>query len=302
MPDLDLGKYLNPGVVSAVERLDLQAKCIVEGFTAGRHRSPFHGFSSTFSEHRRSNIGDPIKDIDWNVYAKTEKHFIKKYEAETDLHCYIVMDISSSMGYKHENSEVSKLNYGIFLAAAISYMITKQQDSIGLITFDNELCHYIRPKSKMTHLTNIITTLSQVKTSKETNFTSSLPNSIKLMKQKGLVVLITDMLGDTEAALQTLQMLRCKKHDVIVFQILDEAELKLPFKEMSSFIDTENNDLHVKAKADEISQAYQDEINTFTNSIKAECEKIGASYLLLSTSDPFDKALGEFLLKRRSCF
>ncbi|MCH2208268.1 MAG: DUF58 domain-containing protein [Lentisphaerales bacterium] len=302
MPEVDLGKYLNPAVVNAIERLDLQAKCIVEGFIAGRHRSPYHGFSSTFSEHRRYNSGDPIKDIDWNVYAKTEKHFVKKYEAETDLQCHMIMDISSSMGYKHEDSEVSKLDYGIFIAAAISYMITKQQDSIGLITFDNELCHYIRPKSKMTHLAKLITILSQIKTCRETSFSSSLPNTLKLMKQKGLVVFISDMLGDSEAALQTLQMLRCKKHDVIVFQILDEAELKLPFKEMSHFIDTENNDLQVKAKAEEISQAYQDEIETFTNGIKTECEKIGASYLLLSTSDSFDKALSEFLLKRRSCF
>ena len=136
-------------MVSAVQRLDLQAKCIVEGFIAGRHRSPFHGFSSQFSEHRKYNEGDPIKDIDWNVYAKTERHYIKKYEAETNLDCTLCVDVSSSMGYRHDDSEVSKLDYAIFLSAAIAYMLTKQQDSVGLITFDQDLCDYIRPKSKL---------------------------------------------------------------------------------------------------------------------------------------------------------
>jgi uncharacterized protein (DUF58 family) len=302
MAEADLGKYLNPKIVNAVKRLDLQAKCIVDGFLSGRHRSPFHGFSSQFSEHRRYNEGDPIKDIDWNVYAKTEKHFIKKYEAETNLECHICVDVSSSMGYKHEQSDVSKLEYAIFLAAAISYMITQQQDCVGLITFDNQLCHYIRPKSKKTHLATIITTLSQTKTLEQTNFSSALPKTLKLLNHRGLIVFCSDFLGDTEAALQTLATLRCRRNDIIVFQILDQAEIDLPFNYLANFVDTENNEVQVKAKAENIRKAYKEEINQFTSHIHNECEKMGVSHLLLSSSDPFDKALEEFLIKRKRCF
>jgi uncharacterized protein (DUF58 family) len=302
MADSDLSKYLDPKVVSTVQRLDLQAKCIIEGFISGRHRSPFHGFSSQFSEHRKYNSGDPIKDIDWNVYAKTEKHYVKKYEAETNLDCTLCVDISSSMGYKHEDSGVSKLEYTIYLTAAIAYMMTKQQDSVGLITFDEDLCHYIRPKSKLSHLTNIINTLAKVKTEKKTDFKAALPQTIKLLRHRGLVVICSDFLGDTESALQALSMLRCRKNDIIVFQVLDQAELNLPFDSLAQFVDTENNDLQIQAKADSIRKAYKEEINAFTGHIKNECEKIGVDYLLLNTSDSFDKALQEFVLKRQRCY
>ena len=260
MAEVDLGKYLNPEVVSTIDRLDLQAQSIVEGFFVGRHRSPFQGFSSTFSEHRRYNHGDPVKDIDWNVYAKTERHFIKKYEAETDLNCYICVDISSSMAYKSDGSELSKLDYASLVAAAIAYLLIKQQDNVGLITFDNELCHYMRPKSKTSHLFDILTTLSKVKATSKTQFSTSIPKALKLMKQKGLVIFVSDMLGDTDSAIQTLQMLRCKKHDVIAFQILDRAEMELPFSSMGNFVDVENESLNIRAKAKDIRQIYEDEI------------------------------------------
>ncbi|NQZ57854.1 MAG: DUF58 domain-containing protein [Lentisphaeraceae bacterium] len=302
MAESDLGKYLNPKVVNAVARLDLQAKCIVEGFISGRHRSPFHGFSSQFSEHRKYNTGDPIKDIDWNVYAKTEKYYIKKYEAETNLACTMCVDISSSMGYKHEDSDVSKLEYAIYLTAAISYMLTKQQDSVGLITFDEELCHYIRPKSKLSHLSTILSTLANVKTEKPSNFGATLPQVLKFMRNRGLVVVCSDFLGDTDEAISALQMLRCKKNDVIVFHILDQAELDLPFDTLAQFVDSENNELQVQAKAESIRKSYKEEIAKFTGKVKDECDKLGISYQLLSTIDPFDKALQEFIMARkRSC-
>ena len=302
MAESDLGKYLDPKVVSAVQRLDLQAKCIIEGFISGRHRSPFHGFSSQFSEHRKYNAGDPIKDIDWNVYAKTERHYIKKYEAETNLDCHICVDISSSMGYKFEESEVSKLEYTIYLTAAIAYMLTKQSDSIGLITFDQDLCHYIRPKSKRTHLTTIINTLAKVKTEKTTHFEGALPQTLKLLSHRGLVVIFSDFLGDTDAALQAISMLRCRKNDVIVFQVLDQAEIDLPFSYLANFVDTENNELQIRAKAESVRKAYKEEIDKFINHIENECTKIGVTHVLLNTSDPFDKALEEFIIKRSRCF
>jgi uncharacterized protein (DUF58 family) len=296
------GKYLNPKDVIPVQRLDLQAKCIVEGFISGRHQSPHHGLSSQFSEHRKYNTGDPIKHVDWNVYAKTERHYIKKYEDETNLECTICIDTSSSMGYKHEDSDIAKLDYAILLAAAISHMLTKQQDSVGLITFDQELCQYIRSRSKLSHLADIINSLANIKADKKTDFKTALPQAIKLLNHRGLIVIFSDFLGETEAAIQALAMMRHRKNNIVVFHIMDQAELDLPFSNVTQFIDSENNELQVKANADDIKKAYKAEIDAFTKHVENECCKIGISYLLLSTSEPFDKALQEFLIKRQKCF
>jgi uncharacterized protein (DUF58 family) len=302
MSEMDLGKYLNPQVVSTIKRLDLQAKCIIEGFISGRHRSPFQGFSSQFSEHRRYHHGDPIKDIDWNVYAKTEKHFIKKYEAETDLDCYLCVDTSSSMNYKHKNSNVSKLDYAIYLSAALAYMIIKQQDNVGLVTFDNTVTQYHRPKSTLKQLAQIITALEDTTQSKASDFTLALPQILKLFKHKGLIILFSDFLGDTEAALKSLAMMRGKKHDIIVFHVLDQAEIDLPFDDLTEFVDIENTATTVTAKAGDIRDQYKKEIQNFTQYLQNECENMGVSYLQLSTTEPFDKALEQFLLKRKRCF
>ena len=299
--EIDLGKYLNPKVVSTVKRLDLQAKCIIEGFISGRHKSPFHGFSTDFSEHRRYNEGDPIKDIDWNVFGKTERYYIKKYQAETNLECTLMVDISSSMGYKHEDSDVSKLDYAVFLAAALSYLNIRQQDSVALITFDDKLCSYLKPKSKKTHLMSIIKTLANAQTSTATSFQNSLMNALSLIKHRGIVVVISDFLGDTENALKALQQLRYRKNDVVVFHVLDKAELDLPFSSMAKFIDTEDKS-EIIANADQIRKAYKEEIDAFIERIRTECVKLNANYLQINTSQPFDYALEEFLMQRKKLF
>ena len=299
MADNQLGKYLNPEIVSAVKRLDLQAKCIVDGYLSGRHHSPNHGFSTQFSEHRSYIKGDPLKDIDWKVYARSNKYTVRKYEAETNLECTLIVDISSSMGFKHEKSSFSKLEYAICLSAALSLLLTKQQDSVGLITFDNKVRHYIRPASKRSHLMSILNTLVQVETGEPTIYADSLPSAVSLLRHRGLVVLFTDLLGDTESALKTLQILSHQKHDVIVFQIFDPIEIDLNYDSLMDFQDTENSNTHIIAHPEQIKQAYRAEINKFIEATKTSCENARITYCFMSSAEPFDKAIQEFM-KRRS--
>ena len=160
---MSLTRYLQPEVIQKIARLDLQAKCIVDGFLSGLHRSPFHGFSSEFSEHRKYVEGDDLKYIDWNVYGKTERFYVKKYEAQTNLECTLLVDISRSMGYCHESHTVRKLDYAVYLAAAMAYLMVKQQDAVGLVTFDNDLRAYLRPQSKRSQLTTIVGHLAAAK-------------------------------------------------------------------------------------------------------------------------------------------
>ena len=298
MADNELGKYLNPEIVSAVKRLDLQAKCIVDGYLSGRHNSPWHGFSTQFSEHRNYIKGDPIKNIDWKVYARSNKYTIRKYEAETNLECTLLVDISSSMGFKHEASPFSKLEYSICLSAAISHLLTRQQDSVGLITFDNKVRHYIRPASKRSHLMNILNTLVQVQTGEPTVYAESLPGAISLLRHRGMVVLFTDLLGDTESALQTLSILSKQNYDVLVFQILDPAEIDLNYDVLMDFEDSENPGVQVIAHPEKIRNAYKTEIDKFLKRAREHCENAKITYCFLSSAEPFDKAIQEFMQRR----
>jgi uncharacterized protein (DUF58 family) len=293
-------QYLKPEVIQRIARLDLQARCIAEGFLSGLHRSALHGFSTEFSEHRKYTPGDSIRFIDWQVYGRTDRLYVRKYEAQTNLECSLLVDISKSMGYRHESSSVSKLEYAIYLAAAMSYLMVNQQDSVGLATFDNMLRTYIRPNAKPRQLSTIIGNLAATRPSETTEFKTCFPRIASLLRHKGLVVLFSDFLGDIDDLVHGLHRLRHKGHDVIVFHILDPAELDLPFTRSSRFIDTEDSSSQVQAEADQIRAAYREEINAFTDRVKDECTKQRVQYLLLNTAQPFDVALQHFLIERNN--
>jgi len=298
--ETNLTKYLQPQVIQKIARLDVQAKCIVEGFISGLHRSPFHGFSTEFSEHRKYVEGDDIKYIDWNVYGKTDRHYIKKFEAQTNLECTLLVDVSKSMAYRYAGDSVSKLEYAIFLAAAMSYLMVKQHDSVGLVTFDNLLRAYVRPQSKPSQLTTIIGLLAKTKTSEVTDFSATLGRITGLLKHRGLVVILSDFLGDIDGAIEGLKRLRFKGNDIIAFHILDRAELDLPFQGNSLFIDSENPDHQVVAQADQIRRQYRQEIGRFLARVRDECANLRVHYLGLNTAQAFDVALREFLMERRA--
>src|SRR5947208_10763356 len=190
-------KYLRPDVIRQVARLDLRAKFIVEGFLSGLHASPFHGFSVEFSEHRKYVPGEDIKDLDWNVYAKTERYYVKKFQAETNMTGYLVMDLSASMAYTYRQ-ELTKFEYAICLAAALGYLMIHQQDPVGLVTFDTHITQSLPPRSKRSQLGNILSMLAKLSPQGETNVAKSLHQVAGMIRHRSLVMLFSDLLGDHE--------------------------------------------------------------------------------------------------------
>src|SRR5437667_3251271 len=213
-------KYLRPEVIRQVARLDLRAKFIVEGFLAGLHASPFHGFSVEFSEHRKYVPGDDLKDLDWNVYAKTDKYYLKKFEAETNVTGYLVMDLSASMAYTYRQ-KLTKFEYAICLAAALGYLMIHQQDPVGLVTFDTRIQTALPPHSKRTQLGNILAILANLKPSGQTDIAGCLHQLALMMRTKGLVMLFSDLMTGPEEVMKGLHHLRHRGNEVIIFHVLD---------------------------------------------------------------------------------
>ncbi|MBI2193497.1 MAG: DUF58 domain-containing protein [Planctomycetes bacterium] len=293
--------YLNPDVLQQVARLDLKAKFVVEGFFAGLHRSPFHGFSVEFSEHRKYTLGDEIKMIDWSVYAKTDKLYVRKFQAETNLECFLLVDMSESMAYRHQPRGLSKMDYATCLAAAMGYLLIQQQDPVGLITFDTALRNYLPARSKRGHLVSILGELSRNKPGGRTRLHASLAQAAELLRHRGLVVLFSDLLDDPESVLEGLHLLRFRQHEVIVFHILDRAETEFPFQGMTLFQDVETAE-RVQVDPESVREAYRAHMEAFLERYRRACERASIDYVQMTTSTPFDSALLEFLVRReRKC-
>ncbi len=291
-------QYLKPEVIRQISRLDLRAQFIVRGFLHGLHASPFHGFSVEFSEHRRYTHGDDLKDIDWLVYAKTDKYYVKKFEAETNITGYLVMDLSQSMGYTYRQ-ELNKFEYAVCLAAALCYLMIHQQDPCGLIAFDEQIRKSLPPKSKRTQLGNVLSLLANLKPTGRTEIAKSLIQIAAMLRQKSLLMIFSDLLADPEPVVQALRQLRHGGHDVILFHILDEAEVKFPFSGIVEFEEPETNE-KLQVDASNFKQDYLAEVEAFRENFRRECFQSGIDYVPLDTSMPFDKALMEYLISRRS--
>jgi uncharacterized protein (DUF58 family) len=291
-------KYLKPEVINQIKRLDLRAQFVVKGFLQGLHASPFHGFSVEFSEHRRYTAGDDPKDIDWLVYAKTDKYYVKKFEAETNITGYLVMDLSQSMGFTHRQ-ELTKFDYAICLAAALCYLMVYQQDPVGLVTFDKQVRDVLPPKSKRTQLGSILAHLTNLKPTGETDIAKSLTQIAAMFRQRSLVMLFSDLLAEPGPVFQSLRRLRHRGHDVILFHVLDEAEVSFPYDGMIEFEDPETQE-KVVVDATSYRQDYKNEIEGFREMYRRECFQTGVDYVPLDTSMQFDKALLEYLLSRRA--
>jgi uncharacterized protein (DUF58 family) len=293
-------KYLRPEVIRQVARLDLRAKFIVQGFLSGLHASPFHGFSVEFSEHRKYVPGDDLKDLDWNVYAKTDKYYLKKFQAETNMTGYLVMDLSASMAYTYRQ-ELTKFEYAICLAAALGYLMIHQQDPVGLVTFDTQIRASLPPHSKRTQLGSILAVLANLKPAGKTDIPNCLQQLAALMRGKSLVMLFSDLLTDPEPLVRGLHLLRHRGHEVILFHILDEAEVKFPFEGMIEFEDPEAGDkLTLDARG--MREDYTKSVEAFRQYYRDECAKANIDYVSMDTSVSFDKALLEYLIQRQRRF
>jgi uncharacterized protein (DUF58 family) len=293
-------KYLRPDVIRQVARLDLRARFIVEGFLAGLHASPFQGFSVEFSEHRKYVPGDDPKDLDWTVYAKTEKYYVKKFEAETNLTGYLVMDLSASMGYTYRQ-ELTKFEYAICLAAALGYLMTRQQDPVGLTTFDTAIRASLPPRSRRAHLGNILSVLASLKPTGPTDAAASLHQLASMVRSKGLVMIFSDLLTEPGPVLDALHHLRHRGHEVILFHILDEAEVSFPFDGLIEFADVESSEkLTLDARG--MKAEYLEEIAAFRETYREGCVRAGVDYVGIDTRVNFDKALMEYLIQRQRRF
>ena len=262
----------------------------------GLHASPFHGFSVEFSEHRKYTPGDDPKDIDWLVYAKTDKYYVKKFEAETNITGYLVMDLSRSMGYTYRQ-EMTKFDYSICLAAALCYLMIQQQDPVGLLTFDTKIRQSLRPKARRSHLGDVLSLLANLKPAGETNIAHSLVQVAAMLRHASLVMVFSDLLADPDPIMESLYRLRHGGHDVILFHVLDEAEVHFPFSGMVELQEPETSQ-RLAIDADGFRRVYLDEVEAFRDRYRRECFQAGIDYVPLDTSMRFDRALAEYLMRR----
>ena len=290
-------KYLKPEVIRQVKRLDLRAKFIIEGFISGLHASPFHGFSSEFSEHKKYNPGDDLAQLDWKVFARTDRYYVKKFDAETNLTGYLLMDLSASMDFTHAG-ELTKLDYAVSLAAALAYMMVHQSDSVGLVTFDTKVRASLPPSSRRTQLSDILALLARSTASEETDIANALHQVASMIRHRSIVMVFSDLLADPDAVMKSLYHIRHRGNDVIVFHVLDESEVTFPFRGMTDFLDVESES-HIKLDAQGAQAGYLRRLAEFRERYRKDCAGAGIDYVPLHTGMQFDTALVAYLAERR---
>lgn len=287
--------FIDPTVLATLDNLEMRARVIVEGFIAGLHKSPKRGFSVEFTDYRHYIRGDDMRHVDWKLYGRSDKMYIKQYEDETNVRCYILLDSSASMAYS--SAAMSKLDYGRTLASALAYFIMRQRDAVGLITFDDKVKDYIPAKARQVHLIRILRSLAELKAGGQTNSVRPLSELAMTLNQKSLVILISDMLEDEQATIKTLMQLRAMGNEVIVFHVLDNQELYFNFNESTEFVDMETSETHITSPQ-AIRNAYLDNLQRYLDDCKKKCQSSGVDYCLLDTSQPLDKALASYLSRR----
>lgn len=292
-------KYLDPKVLAGISNLELRAKTAVEGFLAGLHRSPHRGFSVEFTDYRRYNPGDDIRHVDWKVFARSGEYYIKQFEDETNVRCHILLDCSASMGYGSDT--LTKLEYGRTLASALSYFMFSQRDAVGLTTFDNRVREYLPSRYRQGHLMQILLTLAHLQHGEGTDLARPISDLAVGLTRKSLAIVISDLLDDEEAIAKGLQHLRFKGNDVIVFHIMDNAELTFPFERIAEFEDAENHEILAIAPP-AIREAYLQEVDKFCRFYRQKCRAGGIDYCLLNTAEPLDIALSSYLSKRAKSY
>ncbi len=288
-------KFLSEEFIAKIDKFNLRARLIVEGFIVGLHKSPYHGFSVEFSDHRQYIPGDPIRRVDWKVYAKTNKYYIKRYEEETNLKSYIIVDHSNSMGYT--SGKISKLEYAKALASALGYLMLSQQDAVGLLTYTDVITSYIPPRSVRSYLNIIFKELFKLKPQDRTQTADILHSLADRIKKRGLIILISDMIDDPDKILQGLQHFRHQKHEVILFHIQDQQELSFDFKRETEFIDAETNE-KIVVNPWQIRKDYQESYQEVVRYLKTKCHEAFIEYNPISTSTPFEQSLLQYLAKR----
>ena len=293
----DYQKYLEPAVLNKIGNLELKARLIVEGYISGLHKSPYHGFSVEFSQHREYVPGDDIRYIDWKVYGKSDRYYIKQYEEETNLMSYFLLDSSASMHYK--SGAMSKYEYGCHIVAALAYLILQQQDAVSLCLFDKRIKTLLPPSSNPAYLKDIAYALDSTKPSEKTNMETVLFEISKRLHKRGLIVIVSDLFDNIENILAGLRHFRYRKYDVIVLNVLDDDEIHFPLKKMTLFDGLEDK-IKILANPASLKNAYLDEFNSFIKKLKTGCVANKIDYAQIPTSQPLDVALSAYLTNRNN--
>lgn len=290
-------QYLQPHVVSRLANMELRARLVVEGFITGLHQSPYHGFSVEFAEHRQYMPGDEIRRIDWKLYGKTGRYYVKQFEEETNLKSYLILDASRSMGFASAGN-LTKLTYGSYLAAALAYLMIKQQDAVGLTLFDEGVRAFIPPHATPTYLRQILLALHHALPSGKTGAGPALHQVADRIKRRGLVIVISDLLDNPADVMVALKHFRHKKNEVIVIHLLDPLERSFGFGGDAVFADLETGE-RMTTRPWQIQESYREAMRKFVDRYKRDCREHGVDYVLIDTATPFDTALTEYLSKRR---
>jgi uncharacterized protein (DUF58 family) len=294
--DIDI---LAPTVLASISNLELRARLAVEGFLSGLHKSPYRGFSVEFSEYRHYNPGDDIRHLDWKVFARSGEYYIKQYEDETNVRSHILLDCSASMGY--HSGEITKLEFARTLASALAYLVMRQRDAVGLITFDDKVQEYIPSRFRQGHLIKILRVLANITLGNQTDVARPISDLAFSLNRKSLAILISDLLDEEEAIIKGLRQLRNKGNDVIVFHVMDNDELTFPFERISQFEDVESHET-LMAAPHKVRETYLQELERFCSFYRQKCHASGIDYVLLNTAEPLDIALSSYLSKRAKSF
>jgi uncharacterized protein (DUF58 family) len=288
----DPRRFLHPATIAKISRLDLRARQVVEGFISGMHKSPVFGHSIEFVQHREYTHGDDIRHLDWKVWSKTDRFYIKQYEAETNLRCNIVLDVSESMHYGR--GPLNKYEYASTAAACLGYMLLKQQDAVGILTFDSNVRHIVPPRSQNTHIDAICSAMHTSKPREKTDIFGILRKVTESISGRGMIVIISDFLVDREPLVKGLEMLKQRRHDILVFHVLDDDEMTFPFAGTTRFEGMEELP-HLLCDPKALREGYMEALEEYLVEVRRGCTRLGIDYQLVRTGDYLDAVLSKFL-------
>ncbi len=289
-------RYLQPQALARVKNLQLVARGVVEGAISGLHASPYKGFSVEFAEHREYTAGDDPRHLDYKMLARTDRLYVKQYEEETNMRVQILLDTSGSMGYAYD-AQFSKYDYGAYLTAVLSYLMTRQQDLVGLTTFDTQVRLDLPTRSSPRHFHEMMRQLEQVSPGKETDLAEVLHKLANRFRRRCLIVLVSDLYGEPEAVVKALHHFRHQRHEVILFHVLDKAELEFPFRDLTAFHDMETGE-QLEVEPAYVRDVYRAQIEAFVAHYRRSCAEAGIDYVFADTSTPYDFMLSRYLARR----
>ncbi len=296
MATTETPNYLDPKVLERIKRLDVRARLVVEGFITGQHKSPYNGFAVEFASHREYAPGDEIKHIDWKVWSKTDRLYIKEYEEETNLKTTLIVDCSKSMGYR--GAGWRKFDYAATAGASLAHLLQHQGDAVGLVTFNTAVRDVLPPSARSNHLKEMVHLLGETEPDEETDVGDVFLELVPQIRARGLVVIISDLFADLPTLRRSLQQFRLRKHEVVVFHVMDRDELEFPFEDNTRFVGLESPDeVHADPRA--LRKTYLEIVDRYRRDVRKVCDRLGVDYALLDTGEPLDAVLSRYLSFRK---